>query len=80
MKTVLHSSNHLKLHLNILLLYRWALGVLIYFMLRNELPFGSWRESELDIFAKVAGGQFLVPDGLSPAVSDLLSKVKKKQK
>ena len=53
--------------------------MLIYFMLRNELPFGSWRESELDIFAKVAGGQFLVPDGLSPAVSDLLSKVKKKK-
>ncbi|MCO5609029.1 hypothetical protein L7F22_063250 [Adiantum nelumboides] len=53
----------------------WALGVLIYFMLQNELPFGSWRDSELDIFAKVARGQLLIPDGLSPEVSDLLSKL-----
>lgn len=52
------------------------MGVLIYFMLQNELPFGSWRDSELDIFAKVAGGQLLIPDGLGPEVSDLLNKVK----
>lgn len=53
----------------------WAVGVLIYFMLQNELPFGSWRDSELDIFAKVAGGQLLIPDGLGPEVSDLLNKL-----
>eukprot|EP00250_Pteridium_aquilinum_P021488 c25141_g1_i1 orf=448-3657(+) len=53
----------------------WAVGVLIYFMLQNELPFGSWRDSELDIFAKVARGQLLIPDGLSPEVSDLLNKL-----
>lgn len=53
----------------------WALGVLIYFMLQNELPFGSWRDSELDIFAKVARGQLSLPDGLSPEVSDLLNKL-----
>lgn len=53
----------------------WAVGVLIYFMLQNELPFGSWRDSELDIFARVARGQLMIPDGLSPEVSDLLTKL-----
>lgn len=53
----------------------WAVGVLIYFMLQNDLPFGSWRDSELDIFAKVARGQLVIPDGLSPEVSDLLNKL-----
>lgn len=52
------------------------MGVFIYFMLQNELPFGSWRDSELDIFARVARGQLIIPDGLSPEVSDLLNKVK----
>ncbi|KAM5547617.1 protein phosphatase 2C and cyclic nucleotide-binding/kinase domain-containing protein [Rosa sericea] len=53
----------------------WALGVLIYFMLQGELPFGSWRESELDIFAKIAKGQLNLPQTFSPGVVDLITKL-----
>uniref|UniRef100_A0A0C9RNT7 protein-serine/threonine phosphatase n=1 Tax=Wollemia nobilis TaxID=56998 RepID=A0A0C9RNT7_9CONI len=53
----------------------WALGVLIYFMLQNELPFGSWRESDLDIFAKIARGRLMFPSHFSVEVIDLLKKL-----
>jgi serine/threonine protein kinase len=53
----------------------WALGVLIYFMLQGEKPFGSWRESELDTFAKIAKGQLNIPDTFSPEAVDLLTKL-----
>eukprot|EP01018_Ginkgo_biloba_P033871 Gb_14360 [translate_table: standard] len=53
----------------------WALGVLIYFMLQSELPFGSWRESDLDIFAKIARGQLMFPCHFSLEVIDLLKKL-----
>ncbi|KAF9612751.1 hypothetical protein IFM89_003761 [Coptis chinensis] len=53
----------------------WALGVLIYFTLQAEMPFGSWRESELDTFAKIARGQLHFPQTFSPEVVDLLSKL-----
>lgn len=49
--------------------------MLIYFMLQNELPFGSWRESDLDIFAKIAKGQLMFPSHFSVEVIDLLKKV-----
>jgi hypothetical protein len=49
--------------------------VLIYFMLNSDLPFGSWRESDLDIFAKIARGQLLFPNHFSLEVIDLLKKV-----
>lgn len=54
---------------------RWALGVLIYFMLQGEMPFGSWRESELDTFAKIAKGQLNLPQTFSPEAVDLITKV-----
>ena len=54
---------------------RWALGVLIYFMLKGEMPFGSWRESELDTFAKIAKGQLNLPQTFSPDAVDLITKV-----
>ena len=54
---------------------RWALGVLIYFLLQGEMPFGSWRESELDTFAKIAKGQFILSHNLSPEAVDLITKV-----
>ncbi|GKV06667.1 hypothetical protein SLEP1_g18527 [Rubroshorea leprosula] len=53
----------------------WALGVLIYFMLRSEMPFGSWRESELDTYAKIEKGQFILPRNLSPEAIDLITKL-----
>ncbi|KAK9947785.1 hypothetical protein M0R45_003390 [Rubus argutus] len=53
----------------------WALGVLIYFMLQGELPFGSWRESELDTFAKIAKGQLNLPQTFSPEVVDFITKL-----
>ncbi|KAM1727229.1 hypothetical protein ACFX12_017898 [Malus domestica] len=53
----------------------WALGVLIYFMLQGEMPFGSWRQSELDTFAKIAKGQLTLPQTFSPEVVDLITKL-----
>ncbi|KAB1224454.1 Protein phosphatase 2C and cyclic nucleotide-binding/kinase domain-containing protein [Morella rubra] len=53
----------------------WALGVLIYLMLHGEMPFGSWRESELDTFAKVAKGRLNLPETFSPDAVDLLTKL-----
>ncbi|XP_076935696.1 protein phosphatase 2C and cyclic nucleotide-binding/kinase domain-containing protein-like isoform X2 [Bidens hawaiensis] len=53
----------------------WALGVLLYFMLQSEMPFGSWRQNELDTFAKIAKGQFTLPETFSPEVVDLITKL-----
>ncbi|CAM6004070.1 unnamed protein product, partial [Sphagnum balticum] len=53
----------------------WAVGVLLFFMLQNELPFGSWRDNELDIFAKIARRQLVFPSSLSGKVVDLIDKL-----
>lgn len=39
------------------------------------MPFGSWRESELDTFQKIAKGQLTFPRGLSSEAEDLITKV-----
>ncbi|PWA62610.1 protein serine/threonine phosphatase [Artemisia annua] len=54
---------------------RWALGVLIYFMPQSEMPFGSWRENELDTFAKIAKGQFTLSKTFSREVVELINKL-----
>ncbi|CAH2051180.1 unnamed protein product [Thlaspi arvense] len=53
----------------------WALGVLIYYMLQGELPFGSWRGNELDTYQKIAKGQLTFPRALSPEAEDLITKL-----
>ncbi|KAL3532502.1 hypothetical protein ACH5RR_006023 [Cinchona calisaya] len=52
----------------------WALGTLIYFMLQGEMPFGSWRESELT-YARIAKGQLTLPQTLSHEAVDLITKL-----
>ncbi|KAF3333162.1 protein phosphatase 2C and cyclic nucleotide-binding/kinase domain-containing protein isoform X1 [Carex littledalei] len=53
----------------------WALGVLLYYMLQAEMPFGSWRQSELDTLAKIAKGQFVLPSTFSIEAVDLITKL-----
>ncbi|CAM6041364.1 unnamed protein product [Sphagnum compactum] len=53
----------------------WAVGVLVYFMLQNELPFGSWQDSELDTFGRIARRQLDFPTNLSAEVVDLIDKL-----
>jgi len=43
-------------------------------MLQGEMPFGSWRESELT-FARIAKGQLTLPHTFSPEAVDLITKV-----
>lgn len=50
--------------------------MLVYFMLQNELPFGSWRDNELDTFGKIAGRQMALPSNFSSGAIDLIDKVK----
>ncbi|XP_021859637.1 protein phosphatase 2C and cyclic nucleotide-binding/kinase domain-containing protein isoform X2 [Spinacia oleracea] len=53
----------------------WGLGVLIYFMLQGEMPFGSWRENELDTVARIAKGHFNLSHSCSPEATDLITKL-----
>lgn len=44
-------------------------------MLQGEKPFGSWRESEIDTFSKIAKGQLHLSPTISPDAADLITKV-----
>lgn len=44
-------------------------------MLHGEMPFGLWRESELDTFAEIAKGQLSFPETFCPEAVDLITKV-----
>jgi len=44
-------------------------------MLRGEMPFGSWRENELDTVAKIAKRKLHIPESFSSEAVDLISKV-----
>ncbi|XP_042038745.1 protein phosphatase 2C and cyclic nucleotide-binding/kinase domain-containing protein-like isoform X2 [Salvia splendens] len=52
----------------------WAVGALIYFMLKGEMPFGSWRESELT-FARIVKGQLTLPQEFSNEAVDIITKL-----
>ncbi|KAH6797947.1 protein phosphatase 2C and cyclic nucleotide-binding/kinase domain-containing protein [Perilla frutescens var. hirtella] len=52
----------------------WAVGALIYFMLKGEMPFGSWRESELT-FARIVKGQLTLPQDFSNEAVDIITKL-----
>jgi len=47
-------------------------------MLRGEMPFGSWRENELDTVAKIAKRKLHLPESFSSETVDLISKVLQK--
>ncbi|KAI4380400.1 hypothetical protein MLD38_006596 [Melastoma candidum] len=53
----------------------WALGVLVYYMLQGEMPFGSWRQNELDTVAKISKGQVSLPKRFSPDAADFITKL-----
>lgn len=53
----------------------WAVGVLIYFILQAEMPFGSWRGGDLETVAKIAKGQLTFPQTFSVEVVDLITKL-----
>uniref|UniRef100_A0A7I4CQH2 cGMP-dependent protein kinase n=1 Tax=Physcomitrium patens TaxID=3218 RepID=A0A7I4CQH2_PHYPA len=53
----------------------WAVGVLMYFMLQTELPFGSWRDNELDVFGRIAHRQLTFPSSFSAEATDLIDKL-----
>ncbi|XP_064943010.1 protein phosphatase 2C and cyclic nucleotide-binding/kinase domain-containing protein-like [Musa acuminata AAA Group] len=44
-------------------------------MLQAEMPFGSWREGELETFAKIAKGHLTLPQSFSIEVVDLITKL-----
>ncbi|WOL02196.1 hypothetical protein Cni_G10915 [Canna indica] len=44
-------------------------------MLQAEMPFGSWRESELETFAKIAKGRLTLPQSFSIETVDLITKL-----
>lgn len=53
----------------------WALGVLVYMMLVGEGPFGSWRDSELQVYTRIAQRQLHLPRTLPREASDLVEKL-----
>jgi len=54
---------------------RWALGVLIYTMLQGEGPFGSWKDSELQVYTRIARRSMQYPDHFSAEVVSLVDQV-----
>jgi serine/threonine protein kinase len=56
--------------------FRWALGVFIFCLLAGEAPFGSVRDSELEIFERITKRELHFPDDFSTPAKDLIDKVR----
>ncbi len=48
--------------------------MLTFTLLTGEGPFGSWKDSELQLYTRISRRQFQIPSGLGLAI-DLIDKV-----
>ncbi|KAG0491875.1 hypothetical protein HPP92_005273 [Vanilla planifolia] len=53
----------------------WALGVLTYFMLQAEMPFGLGAENEAETSAKITSGILTLPQTFSTEAADFITKL-----
>ena len=54
---------------------RWALGALIFTLIVGDCPFGSWKDSELQVYTRIARRDFAMPEDISPEAADIIEKV-----
>jgi hypothetical protein len=47
----------------------------MYVMLHSELPFGSWRDNEVEVFGRIAHRHMTFPSSFTPEARDLIDKV-----
>ena len=54
----------------------WALGVLVFYMLTCETPFGDQSDSEIKIFSNIANLKYTMPKNISNEAADFIDKVR----